>query len=74
MNILRLLHFLNRFVAKLRGSVGWCYMAYRFNRHGMPEETDEGGTWAAIPPQGIIRSWWGSFMFLWRPLTKEAET
>jgi len=62
------LKYINRFVARFRGSVGWCAMAYHFNRNGLPEETDEEGTWSAIPSQGIIKSWWGAFMFLYKPL------
>ena len=49
----------NRFVAKIRGSVGWCCMSYRFNRMGLPE--DDG--FPAIAPQGRVRAWWGAFGF-----------
>ena len=73
MNKWKLIHIINRIVARLRGSVGWCGMAYQFNRHGLPEESDEEGTWAAIPPRGILSSWWGAFMFKWKPLTEEAK-
>jgi hypothetical protein len=62
----RILRIMNRIVARLRGSVGWCGAAYQFNRNGLLEETDEHGTWAEIPSQGIIKSWWGAFMFKWR--------
>ena len=61
----------NRFVARLRGSVGWCYAGYAFSRNGMPEEEDEGGTWAAIPPKGIIASWWGAFMFEYKGIDEK---
>ena len=62
----------NRLVARLRGSDGWCYMAYQFYRQGMPEEEDEDGVWAAIPPQGRLASWRGAFTFKYKPFV-EAE-
>ena len=65
-------HF-NRLVARLRGSVGWCYMGYQFSRHGLPEEEDEDGVWAAIPPKGRFESWWGAFMFEYKFLNEERE-
>jgi len=62
---------LNRIVARLRGASGWCYMAYKFNRLGMPEEEDDEGVWAAIPPKGRLASWWGAFGFAYKPLVEE---
>lgn len=69
----RFLKYINRVVGRLRGSVGWCYACYSFNRTGMPEEEDDEGVWAAIPSKGRLSSWWGAFMFKWKPLSEEAE-
>ena len=64
---------INRVVARLRGSVGWCYAGYQFSRHGLPEEEDEGGVWAAIPPEGRLASWWGAFMFEYKLLVEDEK-
>ena len=63
-----LLKYFNKFIARLRGAIGWCGMAYKFNRQGIPEEEDSYGVWEAIEPRGIFRSWWGAFMFEYKGL------
>lgn len=50
----QLFRHLNRTIAYLRGSVGWCMMAYRFARIYK----------GAYP----LKAWWGAFLFRWRGL------
>ena len=68
-----LLKHLNRLVARLRGSVGWCGVAYNFNRHGIPDEEDDDSIWEGTEPQGIIKSWWGAFMFKYKFSSEEIK-
>ena len=66
-----LLRTLNRIVARLRGSVGWCAMAYTIGRNGIPESApdEDGWIWEGTESEGILRSWRGAFMFEYKPLT-----
>lgn len=50
-----ILKILNKTTAKMRGSVGWYLMTYRFNR------TYEG--WYPL------KAWWGAFLFKYRLLS-----
>ena len=65
----RMFRLINRVGARMRGSVGWCMMAYKFCRHGVPE----GDGWAGIPPKGRLMSWWGAFMFEYKLSTEEMK-
>jgi len=64
-----LLKHINLVVARLRGSVGWCYMAYKFSRQGLPDDED----WEGFAPRSRIASWWGAFTFKYRPLVEANE-
>lgn len=62
---MRLFHAFNRLVACLRGAVGWCAMAYHYNRTPfiIREEGFEDWVHEAMNP---VSAWWGAFTFEWR--------
>jgi len=39
-------------------------MGYMLARTGIPEDDE----WEGTEPEGILRSWWGAFMFEYKPL------
>lgn len=63
--IARLFYTFTKFIARLRGAVGWCGMAYVFNRTPfiIREEGYEDWVHEAMNP---ITAWWGAFIFKWR--------
>lgn len=62
---LKLFHAFNRLVARLRGAVGWCAMAYLFNRTAFIIH-EEGYEDCIHTAQNPVSAWWGAFLFEWR--------
>jgi hypothetical protein len=64
---IRLFCRFNRLVAKLRNSVGWCGMAYHYNRTLFIIRED-GYKDIVHRSKNPLSAWWGVFMFKWKPL------